>query len=141
MGLNFLSFTKWQEIKFFMYSALPKLSSIFKLKIFDEKLYKFFDDLLLGSIEYREKNNIVIPDMVNLLMQARKDGTIRMEDDTQFKDAGFATVEESENINKTATRVTSKCLLKTLLVALHERFRATGFCSILNKFQNGLTMI
>jgi hypothetical protein len=111
MGANFVRFTKWQEIKFFMYSAIPKVMSILKLRIFSEKVDKFFDDLLLGSMDYREKNNIVIPDMVNLLMQARKDGTIRMEDDTQFKDAGFATVEESESIHKTASRVTSKWFL------------------------------
>jgi hypothetical protein len=110
MGSQFARFTKWNEIKFFMFSALPKLSKFLKLRLFSEKVDKFFDDLLLGSMEYREKNNIVIPDMVNLLMQARKDGTIRMEDDTQFKDAGFATVEESESIHKTASRVTSKWL-------------------------------
>jgi hypothetical protein len=113
MATKFVCLSKWFELKFFLYSALPNVAKFLKLKLFNEKLYKFFDDLLLGSMENREKNNIVIPDMVNLLMQARKDGTIRMEDDAQFKDAGFATVEESENINKTASRVTSKCCLET----------------------------
>jgi hypothetical protein len=46
-----------------LFSALPKVAKFFKLRLFDEKVHKFFDDLLLGSMEYREKNNIVIPDI------------------------------------------------------------------------------
>lgn len=108
MGTKFVRFSKWSEIKFFLYSAMPGVAKFFKLRVFNKSVDKFFDELLMGSIEYREKNNIVIPDMVNLLMQARKDGTIRMEDDHSYKDAGFATVEESETIQKAATRITSK---------------------------------
>jgi hypothetical protein len=110
MASNFIRFTKWSEIKIFMYSAIPKLASFLKLRILNDNVDKFFDDLLLGSMEYREKNNIVIPDMVNLLMQVRKYGTIRMEDDGKIEDTSFATVEESENINELTSRVISKCL-------------------------------
>lgn len=106
MGINFVRFSKWSEIKFFLYSAMPAVAKFFKLRLFDKSVDKFFNELLMGSIEYREKNNIVIPDMVNLLMQARKDGSIRVEDDNSYKDAGFATVEESETIHKGATRIT-----------------------------------
>lgn len=62
----------------------------------------------MNTISYREKNNVFRPDMINLLMQARKEGVIRLEKDAKFDDAGFSTVEESKVVNGN-TNTISEC--------------------------------
>lgn len=44
-------------------------------KIFDEKDISFFKNLVKDTIEYREKNNVERPDMIQLVMQAFKGRT------------------------------------------------------------------
>lgn len=68
----------------------------------------FFKNLVFGAIDYREKNNIEIHDMINLLMQVRKNLGIKSEDEDKHNDAGFATVEESEVLTKSANKISSK---------------------------------
>ncbi|XP_011146766.2 cytochrome P450 9e2 isoform X2 [Harpegnathos saltator] len=50
---------------------LPWLTRILKLKFLDEKVEKFFQDLVESSIRNRIQNNIVRPDMLQLLMESR----------------------------------------------------------------------
>lgn len=45
--------------------------------------------------------------MINLLIQIRKEGQIKVEDNSKDRDAGFATVEESEELQKSANKKTS----------------------------------
>lgn len=77
------------------------------MQFFSEELGKFFKSLLFDSIEYREKNKIVVHDMVNLLMQVRKHGSMENEDDEKYKDVGFATVEESKSTSMSASKTKS----------------------------------
>lgn len=60
------------------------------------KTSQFFRHLVLSTIDYREKNKVTRPDMLNLLMLAKKEGSIQLESDTKLDDAGFSTVEESK---------------------------------------------
>lgn len=76
--------------------------------MFDDESRKFFTDLISSNIKYREENNIKINDVINLLMQARKDGTIELENDKAYESAGFATVMESDEIKKNSNKVASE---------------------------------
>lgn len=114
MGLYITAFPFSQQLKFFGYSAVPKLMTFMKVQFFNKIASGFFTDLVKGAVEYREKNNIKINDVISLLMEARKGGTIREDKDAKASDndAGFATVQESDiRGNKvTSTKVFDKVL-------------------------------
>lgn len=78
-----------------------------KVQLFDTKTKKFFIDLVSSNIEYREKNDVKINDVINLLMQARKNGAIEVENDKAYESAGFATVMESEGIKQSFIKISS----------------------------------
>lgn len=59
-------------------------------------------------MEYREKHNIKINDVMHLLMQAKKLGSIDAEDDKAYDNAGFATVQESKIKNLNTVKISSK---------------------------------
>lgn len=78
------------------------------MKLFDDKSKKFFTGLVTSNIKYREENNVKVNDVINLLMEAKKEGSIVVENDQAYESAGFATVMESEDIKKTSNKVGSK---------------------------------
>nr|AKZ17700.1 cytochrome P450 monooxygenase CYP9Z62 [Tenebrio molitor] len=85
----------WMTIKLFAFILIPKVCKILNVSLFSEKVGQFFSKLVKSNIESREKHRIVRPDMINLLMEARKNGLKHEESEPQ-QDAGFATVQESE---------------------------------------------
>jgi cytochrome P450 family 9 len=93
----------WFTIKVIAFVAIPKLCGVLNIGLFSQKVAKFFTKLIKSNIESREKHGIVRPDMVNLLMEARKSGMTHEETQPQ-QDAGFATVQESELVKSTKTR-------------------------------------
>lgn len=65
------------------------------VKFLPKKLSDFFRNLVLGAMKYREENGIVRPDIIQLLMEARK-GSLKYDvSHNEGNDAGFATVVES----------------------------------------------
>ena len=66
------------------------------LRVFSKDITEFFINAIKNTISVREEKNIYRPDMINLLMEARK-GKERQDDDQDLVDTGFATVKESEN--------------------------------------------
>ncbi|GAB0096685.1 Cytochrome P450 [Sergentomyia squamirostris] len=88
---NFASLKK--GLKITGYRMFPRLMELFKVKINEPRETMFLRTLITESMKIREQKNIVRPDMINLLMDARKG---RLTHTTGDKDsAGFATVEES----------------------------------------------
>lgn len=95
-------------IKFMLNKYLPKFCKTFNITLMTPSTRKFFTDVVMDTMEYREKNNIFIPDMVSLLMDAKK-GTLQHSAASahQLDDAkseGFATVNESEMGKQTTKR-------------------------------------
>ena len=76
--------------------------------MFDEETRKFFSEQVKSNIKYREENNIKINDVINLLMQARKNGAIEVENDKAYESAGFATALESDEIKRNSSKISSK---------------------------------
>lgn len=79
-----------------------------KVQIFDSKAKNFFNDIVSSNIKYREENGVKIDDVINLLMQARRDGAIALENDEAYESAGFATVLESDEIRKSSAKTASQ---------------------------------
>ncbi|XP_038211824.1 cytochrome P450 9e2-like isoform X1 [Zerene cesonia] len=85
-----------QMFMFFAYNALPGLVKRLKLTLFSKSTTRFFTRLVLDTMSTRETNKIIRPDMIHLLMEAKK-GQLNHEEKPKdaVNNAGFATVEES----------------------------------------------
>lgn len=94
MGKKITTFTLKTNLKFMAFILMPKLMKMLGLTLFSEEFTNFFRKTIKSAIDHREKNNIIRPDMIHLLMEARK-GKLKheVEDD---EDTGFATVQESQ---------------------------------------------
>ncbi|CAG9785905.1 unnamed protein product [Diatraea saccharalis] len=88
MGREASSFNFRQLVLFFLSQNFPKIMQFLKIEIFKEVTKKFFKQIVMGTMNEREAKQIVRPDLIHLLMEAKKGS-----------DAGFATVEES-NVGK-----------------------------------------
>ncbi|XP_075973978.1 cytochrome P450 9e2-like [Anticarsia gemmatalis] len=88
---------------FLGYTSFPNLMKKLNLRLFSTKISNFFSSIILGTMKEREQKNILRPDMIHLLMEAKK-GKLSFDEKTSEENAGFATVEESdvgkENVNR-----------------------------------------
>lgn len=87
---NFVGF--WANMKLMMLAAFPNISKIIGMRMFNERVSNFFHDVVMNTIKVREEKGIVRPDMIHLLMEARKG--IKKVEDKDAMETGFATVEE-----------------------------------------------
>ncbi|KAF2898585.1 hypothetical protein ILUMI_07590 [Ignelater luminosus] len=95
MGKELTTFTFLQNLKFFGFSISPALMALFKVKLFNAKAISFFRSIIKQTLQIREEKGIVRPDVIHLLMEAKK-GRLKYENQTNVVDTGFAVVEESE---------------------------------------------
>nr|XP_015838170.1 PREDICTED: cytochrome P450 9e2-like [Tribolium castaneum] len=73
MGLEITNFQGVVTfLKFLTFVILPRVAKFLKLTFFSKKVGKFFTKVIKENIANREKHGIVRPDMVNLLLEARK---------------------------------------------------------------------
>ncbi|XP_065169105.1 cytochrome P450 9e2-like [Atheta coriaria] len=100
---NFTGFV--QTIKFLVNMTMPKIARVFKLSAFSPAVSEFFRKLVHDTLKLRKEQNIVRPDMINLLIEAQK-GQLQYEESSEKQDAGFATVEESDIGKKTQVQKT-----------------------------------
>ncbi|XP_050683807.1 cytochrome P450 9e2-like isoform X5 [Leptidea sinapis] len=126
-GKTASSFKMRQLLMFFAYSAFPSIVKRLKLTLFSKDTTNFFISLVLDTMKNREENNIIRPDMIHLLMEAKK-GQLNHDEKTKDKvgDTGFATVEESAVGKKTSQREWSD----TDLIAQAVLFFIAGFETI-----------
>lgn len=80
-------------LKFFIISKFPKVAKRLDLQLMPKELTSFFRSIVKETMEYREKNGITRPDMINLLMAARKGQLKHLTNEE--KNDGFAAVQES----------------------------------------------
>lgn len=110
-----MNFGAWTGIKLFFVITFPKIAKVslkniylqlfiffivlyfqmIRLKVFPLEFMNYFRSLVQDAIKYREAHDIIRPDMIQLLMQAKK-GTLKLtvDENTENGSAGFATVEE-----------------------------------------------
>ncbi|XP_017770148.1 PREDICTED: cytochrome P450 9e2-like [Nicrophorus vespilloides] len=84
-----------KSLKVLLFILLPKIAKVLNIALFKEHVNRFFKNLVKETIKMREDNGIIRPDMINLMMEARK-GRLKHEEETNFNETGFATVEESD---------------------------------------------
>lgn len=88
-------------LKFLMMRFFPRVLKTFNIPVISNDSRRFFSSMVLGTMQYRERNNLKRPDMINLLMEAQK-GTLHHTNDKEDESAGFATVNESKSTQEGA---------------------------------------
>lgn len=126
MGKKMMNFGKTSFfVRLLLYSVFPKLMSKLQVDLFDGEQTRYFTEIIKDTVKERDKHGIVRPDMIHLLMQARK-GVLKHHQETAEASAGFATVEESE-VGKTAI---GKTMTDSEFVAQCLIFFIAGFEAI-----------
>ncbi|CAG9828100.1 unnamed protein product [Diabrotica balteata] len=73
MGRDMTDFTSLRKgLKFFGFFIMPKILQFFNVQLFDGPSRNFFIDLIDKNLKLREDQNIVRPDMLQLLIEAKK---------------------------------------------------------------------
>lgn len=133
-GKSIMDFgTFWSIVMFMCIRFLPKnLVRMLNISPVAPKTRKFFMDVVLSTMEYREKNNIIRPDMISLLMEAKK-GTLHHSTNTsteqvRSKSEGFATVDESQEwVGKSGDKSIRRQWTDEEIVAQSVVFFLAGF--------------
>nr|XP_026327064.1 cytochrome P450 9e2-like [Hyposmocoma kahamanoa] len=126
MGKILSNFSLRQMCLLFLALCFPKFIRTLKLTLFPKAVENFYRTLVTETMQTRELKNIVRPDMIHLLMEAKKGKLTYDEKSSHVKDAGFATVKESSVGQKKITRVWSN----DDLCAQAILFFAAGFESV-----------
>ncbi|CAD0254265.1 unnamed protein product [Spodoptera exigua] len=92
-------------LTFLIASSSPALAKLLKLDFLSEESKKGFKKIVLDTMQNREMKDIIRPDMIHLLMEAKKGRLTHEEDKTNDVAAGFATVQESAVGKKMTDRV------------------------------------
>ncbi|KAF5293613.1 hypothetical protein FQA39_LY03098 [Lamprigera yunnana] len=110
---------------------LPIVSKTLQIPLFSKKLVNFFTSIIKDTIKQREEKHIVRPDMLHLLIEARK-GQLQHKKELSIPEAGFAVVEESEIITNSKKRKLS---------ISEEDITAQGFIFFFAGFESISTMM
>lgn len=69
---EFFTPSKGTILILFLMTAFPPLSKFFKIKLIPKQVEERLTDMIMQTVNYREKNNIVRNDFLNILMELRK---------------------------------------------------------------------
>ncbi|KAF5305274.1 hypothetical protein FQA39_LY09239 [Lamprigera yunnana] len=97
-GKDATDFSGWKAIRFFGYSCCPSIAALLGITFFSNKVRNFFTRITKDVISYREKNNVVRPDVIHLLKEAQKGRLSYVEEDDNH-DSGFASIQEAKQNN------------------------------------------
>lgn len=94
-GMDATNFTGFSGVKIMLAHFAPDLFKFFNMKVLPQNVSDFFINLIKESLAYREKNNVIRPDVIQLLMDARKGKLKHEKQETQVLDDGYSVIEES----------------------------------------------
>ncbi|VVC86598.1 unnamed protein product [Leptidea sinapis] len=77
-GQEFFKIPFLRRILFVIAVICPSILKTFNLSVFPKKTSRFLSNIVISTMEYREKNNIERPDMIQLLMETSK-GSLKTE--------------------------------------------------------------
>nr|QZM07460.1 cytochrome P450 monooxygenase CYP9EK5 [Lasioderma serricorne] len=112
-------------LKFFIIGCIPDITKLIDIPLFPSEVSKFFRRIVQETIKTREEQNIIRPDMIHLLMEAKK-GRLQ-HDSSKTTDAGFASVEEF-NVGKRSanTKMTGDDIAAQALIFFFGGFDTTA---------------
>ncbi|XP_044272812.1 cytochrome P450 9e2-like [Tribolium madens] len=116
----------WKILAGSLYFLMPSVAKFFNISLFPKKGSDFFNNLVKSNIQSRLQHGIVRPDMINIMLEARKHGLKHEETPTQ--DTGFATIEESEigKSGKVKKEITDDDITSQALVFIFAGFETVS---------------
>lgn len=85
-GKKIANFDGLQGVKLLLLDVIPRIMKFLRISFLDPALCDYFRGVVVSAMAYREKNKVFRPDMIHLMMEARK-GTLQDEsiDNAEFK--------------------------------------------------------
>ncbi|KAF2897584.1 hypothetical protein ILUMI_08592 [Ignelater luminosus] len=100
MGKDATTFAGFGILQFLLVSLNPVLMKLFNMTVLSKRVSTFFRHIVKESIQQREDEGLIRPDMIHLLMQARK-GQLKYEDEHENnEDEGTAMFDKCPNPNE-----------------------------------------
>ncbi|XP_028133915.2 cytochrome P450 9e2 [Diabrotica virgifera virgifera] len=125
MGKNLTAFGRFSTIIRFLFSMfLPNVAKLFNIRIIKQEVGNFFTKIIEDSIKMREQKGLVRPDMIHLLLEARK-GNSKADDQHTTADTGYATVEEHLK-TEIKTDITNEDIVAQALVFFFAGFDSSS---------------
>ncbi|KXJ73273.1 hypothetical protein RP20_CCG016136 [Aedes albopictus] len=125
-GKKMLNFNRVSVIlRILGFNMFPSLMAKLGFDLIEAEHSQYFSQIIKDAVRTRETRGIVRPDMIHLLVQAKK-GVLKGQPETVEANTGFATVEESE-VGKSST---TKAITDSELVAQCLVFFLAGFDSV-----------
>ncbi|XP_026324726.1 probable cytochrome P450 9f2 isoform X2 [Hyposmocoma kahamanoa] len=139
-GQSIFNFRIWQRIVFFFAFAAPGIIKKLRIPLFPKNTTTFFRQLVSSTIEYREKNNIERPDMIQLLMEASK-GKLKENSKGNEKDnVGFAIVDEALKPQSVTRKWTFDELTGQVFVFFVAGFESSGSALVMTIHELALNL-
>ncbi|KAF5306326.1 hypothetical protein FQA39_LY09024 [Lamprigera yunnana] len=135
MGKKAMDLTLPQILTTFMHNISPFIAKYFKLTILSQDVCHFFRNIIIDAMQVRQEKEIFRPDMIHLLMEARK-GRMKYDEDENKMDSSFAIVQESEigkNANCKFSNITDDDLIAQAIIFFLAGYEtnstAISFCA------------
>ncbi|XP_058462589.1 cytochrome P450 9e2-like [Malaya genurostris] len=108
-------------------SSFPKITDILGVEIVDRAQLKYISELIMNAVETKTAKNIDRPDMIHLLIEARK-GILKNQQDSEYND-GFAVVQESDvGQIQNSFKMTDLDMVAQCLIFLFAGFDTVSTC-------------
>lgn len=119
-GLDLTNFSGTNALKFIAFASIPKVMNFLKIKFLSERVIAYLRRMVHENMMYRRTHKIFRPDMINLLMEAKR-GVLKYDDTKETDDMSFATVQESHDVGQTSRRIESKMSAFTKLMGFEKK--------------------
>ncbi|XP_023162666.2 cytochrome P450 9c1 [Drosophila hydei] len=117
-GQRVLQFSFWGGIKVFLYIVMPKIMKALRVPVIDLNNVAYFKRLVFGAMEQRREQNIVRPDMIQLLMEAQQ----AEQQQQQLKE------EQGQQLSQDAAAFSDVDLLAQCLLFFSAGFETVSTC-------------
>ncbi|XP_045477366.1 cytochrome P450 9e2-like [Harmonia axyridis] len=104
----------------------PKLLKYLKVNIFPTQITQYFKNMISATIRSREEGKITRPDLIQLLVEAKK-GKLKRENTPQAEETGFATVRESTDLQvDSSLEITDEIIVAQAIIFFLAGFEASS---------------
>uniref|UniRef100_A0A182KH02 Cytochrome P450 n=1 Tax=Anopheles christyi TaxID=43041 RepID=A0A182KH02_9DIPT len=97
-----------QGLKFLAFSSFPRIMRALRLRLFSKKMTSFFRHVVMDTIGQREQRGIVRHDMINLLMEARKQ-ELRFDENENVETSSNGAGPQKRTMDWTDDDLTAQC--------------------------------
>lgn len=127
IGKNITTFGGLRGLIFLLYSIIPTIMRFFKISVFPKKFATFFKDIIKNNIRDREERGLIRPDMVHILLQARKGKLIKEEKSELETEFAVAHDNTSEKISpKQMSQLTDEDITAQAVIFFFAGFETTS---------------